>query len=115
VLGNNIFGITPPGVARYLTCRLRRAFVSLMRTPRYRGLRSRRSRVTGHGAGEGQLSTVNPQYASIVANKALSVASSLDIGRSQRQYPAHSLRCRRNQQPPAASGSEVDKALAARA
>lgn len=80
VLGNNIFGITPPGgVARYPDVQTAaNAFITLMQTPRYRGVA-----VAGDPASQaaalvkGGYNTVNPQYASIVTNKALNIGKQL--------------------------------------
>lgn len=80
VKGNNIFGISPGGqVAGYPDVQTAaQAFVNLMQTPRYRGVAA-----AGDPASQavalvrGGYNTANPQYASIVASKALNFGKQL--------------------------------------
>lgn len=80
VKGNNIFGISPGGqVAGYPDVQTAaRAFVNLMQTPRYRGVAA-----AGDPASQavalvrGGYNTASPQYASIVASKALNFGKQL--------------------------------------
>jgi len=80
VSGNNIFGITPGGrVAGYPDVQTAaQAFVGLMKTPRYAGVAAAPDPASQAAAlVKSGYNTVNPAYATIVANKALSIGKQL--------------------------------------
>ena len=84
VSGNNIFGISPSGprgqyVAGYPDVQTAaNAFITLMQTPRYRGVAAATDPASQVAAlVKGGYNTVNPQYASIVTNKALNIGKQL--------------------------------------
>ena len=79
VLGNNIFGITPPGgVARYPDVQTAaQAFINLMQTPRYRGVATLAPAAQPAGLVQSGYNTANPSYAAIVGAKAAAAAKQL--------------------------------------
>ena len=80
VSGNNIFGISPGGrVAGYPDVQTAaNAFISLMQTPRYAGVAAAGDPASQAAAlVKGGYNTANPNYATIVAGKALSIGKQL--------------------------------------